>query len=63
MKLLRKDFPDARIIASTFDAFARPLARAVRDGLPLPVVWEEIGDTCVSRLLLRLLLKPILQSQ
>ena len=48
MKLLKEDFPDARIIASTFDAFARPLARAVRDGLQLPVVWEEIGDTCAS---------------
>ncbi len=46
MKLLKEDFPSARIIASTFDAFARPLARAVRDGLQLPVVWEEIGDTC-----------------
>ena len=49
MKLLKKDFPDARIIASTFDAFARPLARAVRDGLQLPVVWEEIGDTYITR--------------
>ena len=46
MRLLQKDFPDARIVASTFDAFARPLTRAVRDGLRLPVVWEEIGDTC-----------------
>jgi hypothetical protein len=47
MRLLRKDFPDARIIASTFDAFARPLSHAVRRGLRLPVVTEEIGDTCV----------------
>ena len=57
MRLLREDFPDAHIIASTFDAFARPLSRAVRRGLSLPVVTEEIGDTCVVSLMSALLIR------
>lgn len=41
---LREQFPDARIVASTLDAFAQEL-RAVQ--AELPVVIAEIGDTWI----------------
>ncbi len=42
--LLQKRLPDARIIASSLDDFARPL-ETVRDRLP--VITSEIGDTWI----------------
>jgi hypothetical protein len=47
MKRVRRQFPGAHVQASTFDAFMLPLAQAVRDGLELPVVTHEIGDTWI----------------
>ena len=38
---LRRQFPGARVHASTFDDFVGPLATAVADGLRLPVVTDE----------------------
>eukprot|EP01050_Picozoa_sp_SAG11_P001046 SAG11_NODE_42_length_20827_cov_9.289801_7_plen_152_part_00 len=39
---LRKEFPDAKIIASTLDAFAEEMQKAKHC---LPVVESEMGDT------------------
>jgi hypothetical protein len=41
MRRVRRQFPGARVQASTFDAFLLPLAQAVREGLELPVVTHE----------------------
>ncbi len=41
---LQAEFPDARIVASSLDAFARAL-RPIRDRLP--VITSEIGDTWI----------------
>ncbi len=41
MKRVRMQFPGADVLASTFDAFVLPLAKAVRGGLQLPVVIQE----------------------
>lgn len=48
MERVRADFPGAEVVPSSFDAFTRPLTRAVREGLELPVLTDEIGDTCAS---------------
>ena len=45
LRRVRASFPGARVMASTLDAFIVPLYRAVRNGLQLPVVTGEIGDT------------------
>lgn len=42
MKRVRMQFPGADVLASTFDAFVLPLANAVRSGLKLPVVTQEV---------------------
>ena len=52
---VQADFPSARVVASGFDAFARPLVEAVASGAvrDLPVVTSEVrrpwdGSLCWS---------------
>eukprot|EP01006_Ploeotia_vitrea_P032011 TRINITY_DN64293_c0_g1_i2.p1 TRINITY_DN64293_c0_g1~~TRINITY_DN64293_c0_g1_i2.p1 ORF type:complete len:745 (-),score=30.95 TRINITY_DN64293_c0_g1_i2:1443-3641(-) len=44
---LRKEFPNANVKASTFDAFVEELEKA-RPHLNIPVVTEETGDTWMN---------------
>ena len=45
--VLRREFPQATVRASTFDAFAHSLLAAA-PGLELPVVTAEIGDSWIN---------------
>ena len=49
---IQKEYPNAKVQTSTFDAFLPALERANASGT-LPVLTEEVGDTWVRQLLAR----------